>query len=65
MTDSWANIFPVLGVFTLAIVCPGPNFLLVSKTALADSRRAGLYTAFGVAVGSGLFALAGMTGCSC
>lgn len=62
MPEAWSNILPVLGVFTLAILSPGPNFILVSKTALADSRRAGLYTAFGVAVGSGLFALAGMTG---
>lgn len=62
MSEQWLNIIPVLTVFSLAIVSPGPNFILVSKTALADSRRAGLYTAFGVAVGSGLFALAGMTG---
>jgi len=58
----WLNIFSVLSVFTLAIVSPGPNFIMVVNTALSDSRRAGLYTALGVATGSGLFALAGMLG---
>ena len=58
----WLNIFSVLFVFTLAIVSPGPNFIMVVNTALADSRRAGFYTALGVATGSGLFALAGMLG---
>jgi threonine/homoserine/homoserine lactone efflux protein len=62
MTFQWFDIIPVLTVFTLAIVSPGPNFILVTKVALSNSRRAGLYTAFGVASGSGLFALAGMTG---
>jgi threonine/homoserine/homoserine lactone efflux protein len=62
MTFPWYDIIPVLTVFTLAIVSPGPNFILVTKVALSDSRRAGLYTAFGVACGSGLFAFAGMTG---
>jgi len=58
----WLNIFSVLSIFTLAIVSPGPNFIMVVNTALSDSRRAGLYIALGVATGSGLFALAGMLG---
>jgi len=62
MSEQWLNILPVLTVFTFAILSPGPNFILVTKVALSNSRRAGLFTAFGVATGSGLFALAGMTG---
>ena len=62
MTHEWLNIFSVLAVFTLAIVSPGPNFLLVVSTALGDSRRAGIFTALGVATGSGLFAAAGLLG---
>lgn len=49
-------------MFALAIVAPGPNFILVTNTALNASRRAGLLTAFGVASGSGLFAFAGLVG---
>ena len=62
MNSDWLNIASLLAIFTLAIISPGPNFLLVVNTSLADSRRAGLFTALGVAVGSGLFALAGLVG---
>ncbi|PLX74455.1 MAG: hypothetical protein C0615_09465 [Desulfuromonas sp.] len=60
--DIWLNITTILTVFTLAIISPGPNFILVANTALFRSRREGLYTAFGVATGSALFGLAGMVG---
>ena len=62
MDPVWLNIASVLIVFTLAIVSPGPNFIMVVNTSLSDSRRAGVYTSLGVATGSGLFALAGMLG---
>lgn len=62
MQSIWPAIFTFLGVYTLAIVSPGPNFILVTNTALGDSRRAGLFAALGVATGSGLFALAGLAG---
>lgn len=62
MNPLWLNMTATLAVFTLAIVSPGPNFILVVNTGLADSRRAGLFTALGVAIGSGLFALAGLLG---
>jgi threonine/homoserine/homoserine lactone efflux protein len=60
--STWPAIFTFLSVFTFAIVSPGPNFILVTNTALGQSRRAGLLTALGVATGSGLFALAGLVG---
>lgn len=62
MQSIWPALITFLGVFTFAIVSPGPNFILVTNTTLAESRRAGLLTAFGVATGSGLFALAGLAG---
>ena len=62
MESTWPAIFTFLSVFTFAIVSPGPNFILVTNTTLAESRRAGLFTALGVATGSGLFALAGLVG---
>ena len=60
MDTTWPAIFTFLSAFTFAIVSPGPNFILVTNTALGQSRRAGLLTALGVATGSGLFALAGL-----
>jgi threonine/homoserine/homoserine lactone efflux protein len=62
METTWTAIFTFLSVFTFAIISPGPNFILVTNTALGQSRRAGLLTALGVATGSGLFALAGLVG---
>lgn len=62
MAAVWPAIFTFLGVFALAIISPGPNFILVTNTALNASRKAGLLTAFGVATGSGLFAFAGLVG---
>lgn len=62
MDPVWLNIISVLVVFTMAIISPGPNFIMVVNTALSDSRRAGVFTSLGVATGSGLFALAGMLG---
>jgi len=62
MENLWPAIFTFLGVFALAIISPGPNFILVTNTALNHSRRHGLLTASGVATGSGIFAFAGLVG---
>lgn len=62
MESVWSAIFSFLGVFTFAIVSPGPNFILVTNTALNQSRHRGLLTASGVATGSGIFAFAGLVG---
>lgn len=59
---NWTEVVTALSVFALAIVSPGPNFLLVLNRTLADSRKAGLFTALGVATGSGIFAAAGFVG---
>lgn len=62
MESAWPAIFSFLGVFTFAIVSPGPNFILVTNTALNHSRQQGVLTASGVATGSGIFAFAGLVG---
>lgn len=62
MESFWPALLTFLGVFTFAIVSPGPNFILVTNTALNRSRRDGLLTSLGVATGSGIFALAGLVG---
>ena len=62
MESYWPALLTFLGVFTFAIVSPGPNFILVTNTALNRSRRDGLLTSLGIATGSGLFAFAGLVG---
>jgi threonine efflux protein len=42
----------IAGVFTLGMITPGPNFLIVSSTAIAVSRWAGVMTGLGVACAS-------------
>lgn len=62
MASPWVEIFTALTVFTLAVVSPGPNLLLVLNRTMAHSRRTGLYTALRVATGSAIFALIGLLG---
>jgi len=62
MDHVWLNILSVLIVFGMAIISPGPNFILVSSTAFNRFAKEGLFTAFGVSVGSALFTVAGLLG---
>lgn len=62
MDSIWFNFFSFLTVYIFAIVSPGPNFILVVDRTLSESRRVGLFTALGVATGSGLFGFAGLVG---
>jgi threonine/homoserine/homoserine lactone efflux protein len=61
------NYFNVLlalsGVLLLSIVSPGPNFVIVTSTAVA-SRRAGIATGLGLAAASGTWALIAIAGLS-
>lgn len=44
-------VFSILGVHLLAVMSPGPDFILVTKNSLTFSRKAGIYTALGIALG--------------
>nr|WP_036019941.1 LysE family transporter [Paraburkholderia mimosarum] len=61
------NYFNVLlalsGVLLLSVASPGPNFVIVTSTAVA-SRRAGLATGLGLAAASGTWAWIAMAGLS-
>ena len=43
--ELWLPAVTVIGIYTLAVMSPGPNFLVITRNALAYSRRAGLQTA--------------------
>jgi len=62
MDPIWFNFISFLTIYVLAIVSPGPNFILVVDRSLTGTRKEGLFTALGVATGSGLFGLAGLAG---
>lgn len=42
----------VLLIGSIAVISPGPDFVLTLRSSLTYSRRAGLYTAFGIGVGN-------------
>ena len=46
----------ILGALAVGVVSPGPSFVLVVRTALAVSRRAGIAAALGMGVGGVAFA---------
>ncbi|MEO1283926.1 MAG: LysE family transporter [Pseudomonadota bacterium] len=57
-----AIIVAILFVDLLALVSPGPNFVLVSSAAVAQSRRHAIWTACGIATGSFAWAAAAVLG---
>jgi RhtB (resistance to homoserine/threonine) family protein len=48
MFDEWLTVF---AMGALVVVVPGPNFAMTLRNSLTRSRRAGLFTAFGVTLG--------------
>ncbi|MBB6252329.1 LysE family translocator [Nitrospirillum iridis] len=59
-----ASLIPILVALLLGAMSPGPSFVLVTRTAVAQSRRNGLAAAAGMGVGGTLFgtlALLGLT----
>lgn len=49
-------LFGIALVHFPVMVSPGPNFLLVTQTAVSQSRRASVLTALGIATGAALWA---------
>jgi threonine/homoserine/homoserine lactone efflux protein len=55
-------ILYVLLIDFLAILSPGPDFFMVLKSAMTSSRKAGIYTALGIATGSTIVFTIGLLG---
>lgn len=62
--SSIAIFFSVLAAVFIGAVSPGPSFVLVSRIAVARSRKAGLAAAFGMGTGSVIFATLALFGLS-
>ena len=59
----WAELLLFAGIMALGQFSPGPDMLLLTRTALARGRRAGWWTAFGISTGlflHGAVAIGGM-----
>jgi RhtB (resistance to homoserine/threonine) family protein len=58
-------ILPLAGlalVHLLAVVSPGPSFVVVAQVAAARSRRAGVMASLAMTIGAGIWAIAAMVG---
>ncbi|HDR9072531.1 LysE family transporter [Burkholderia vietnamiensis] len=63
MSTAATALLPLAGVLLLSVASPGPNFVVVTSTALAR-RRAGVMTALGLAAASGSWAAIAIGGLS-
>ncbi|SKC96164.1 Threonine/homoserine/homoserine lactone efflux protein [Burkholderia sp. YR290] len=63
MLDPINSLLALCGVLLLSVASPGPNFVIVTSTAVA-SRRAGVSTGLGLAAASGTWALIAIAGLS-
>ena len=55
-------LLTVAGLWFLAVATPGPNFLMATRLAGAESRVAGSFAVLGIGLGTTCFALAGFFG---
>jgi threonine efflux protein len=62
--QNWLHLLPIVGIWTLTVMAPGPDTLAVVSTSLGRSRRAGLAVAFGCAVASLIWAATSLAGLS-
>ncbi|MGH8700836.1 MAG: LysE family transporter [Burkholderiales bacterium] len=58
----WVVLGSILAVHVLAIISPGPNVLIVTQTAISRTRRAGVFTALGIATGAAVWSSAALLG---
>jgi threonine/homoserine/homoserine lactone efflux protein len=60
--ETFVALCGILAVLLVGIVSPGPSFVLVARTAIASSRRAGIASALGMAFGAMVLALLALAG---
>lgn len=60
--DHLLPLFSIAIAIALGAISPGPSFVLVARTAIAGSRRAGLGTALGMGLGGFTFATLALLG---
>ncbi|MCW2243374.1 LysE family translocator [Azospirillum canadense] len=60
--DASVALLSILGALAIGAMSPGPSFVLVARTSIAVSRRAGLAAALGMGVGGVAFAALALLG---
>lgn len=59
MVQATSILLSIALLWFAAVVAPGPNFLVTTRTSLVNGRLSGVRVAFGIAVGEGIWGLAG------
>ena len=54
---TWDSLAIVLAIHAVALISPGPDFAVVTRLSLVSGRRAGLWSAAGVASSIGIYVL--------
>lgn len=62
MDTAILSVVTIGGALALGAMSPGPSFILVARTAVASSRRAGMGAALGMGVGSVIISLIALMG---
>ncbi|MDQ2102218.1 LysE family translocator [Azospirillum isscasi] len=62
MDGSILALLSILGALAIGAISPGPSFVLVARTSIAVSRRAGLAAALGMGIGGVTFAALALLG---
>jgi len=60
--DELTAIAAICGALMIGVISPGPSFLLIARTSVAASRRAGVAAALGMGVGGVIYAGAALLG---
>ncbi len=62
MTLPAPALLTIAGLWFLAVATPGPNFLMTTRLAVAETRAAGIFAVLGIGVGTTCWAMAGFFG---
>lgn len=57
MDDYFTNWLLLVGLFSVAVMAPGPDFVMAIRNSVVYSRRTGLYTALGFGAGVAIHVL--------
>jgi len=58
----WTSLATVIGVWSITVISPGPNFFATAYTATAQNCRMGLFVALGISVGTFVWATGSLMG---
>lgn len=60
--ETLTTLASILAVLFIGVVSPGPSFVLVARTAIGNSRQAGVASALGMAAGASVLSVVALLG---